>query len=109
MPFGQQPGPPATHQQMRELQELLQKAGYSDFREARRALGLTQRQAGGRFTREEAQELIGRLEEAEAEEQAPARLRLVPEPPEADSALRDVSSEDLAAELRRRGWSVAKR
>ena len=109
MAFGRQPGPPATHQQMQHLLELLQRAGHSDFRDARRPLGFTQRQAGGRFTRDEAQEFIARLEEAEAEEQAPAKLRLVPEPTEADPALRDVSSEDLAAELRRRGWSVTKR
>lgn len=109
MAFGRQPGPPASHQQMRELLELLGKAGYGDFREARRPLGLSQRQAGGRFTRDEAQELIDRLEEAEAEASAPARLRLVPEPRAEDPALRDVPSEHLAAELRRRGWTVAKR
>ena len=35
------------------------------FRDARGPLGLTQRQAGGRFTRDEAEELIARLESEE--------------------------------------------
>src|SRR3546814_16675817 len=67
MAFGQQSGPPATHRQVQQLTELLQAAGHSDFRDARHPLGLTQRQAGGKFTRDEAADLIARLE-AEAEE-----------------------------------------
>ena len=61
MAFGQQSGPPATHRQLQELTELLHEAGHVDFRDARGPLGLTQRQAGGKFTRDEADELIEQL------------------------------------------------
>jgi hypothetical protein len=64
MSFGQPSGPPATAKQVRELLELLQAAGHSDFRDARGPMGFTQRQAGGKFTRDEAQELIDQLVEA---------------------------------------------
>jgi hypothetical protein len=66
MAFGQQSGPPAGHRQLQELLELVIEAGHVDFRDARGPLGLTQRQGGGKFTREEADELIARLR-AEAE------------------------------------------
>jgi hypothetical protein len=66
MAFGQQSGPPATARQVQQLTTLLSEAGHSDFRDARGPLGLTQRQAAGKFTRDEATELIERLE-AEAE------------------------------------------
>ena len=66
MAVGQPSGPPATGRQLRDLTALLESAGHSGFRDARGPLGLTQRQAGGRFTRDEAEELIARLE-AEAE------------------------------------------
>lgn len=66
MAFGQQSGPPATHRQIQTLTELVHAAGHRDFRDARGPLGLTQRQAGGRFTRDEADALIARLE-AESE------------------------------------------
>src|SRR3546814_8444200 len=62
MAFGQQSGPPATHRQVQQLTELLQAAGHSDFRDAHHPLGLTQRQAGGKFTRDEADDLIARLD-----------------------------------------------
>lgn len=61
MAFGQQSGPPATHRQLQELTGLLHEAGHVDFRDARGPLGLTQRQAGGKFTRDEADELIEQL------------------------------------------------
>lgn len=63
MAFGQSSGPPATGKQLRELVELLEAAGHSDFRDARGPMGFTQRQAGGKFTRDEADEFIERLEE----------------------------------------------
>jgi hypothetical protein len=52
---------------VQQLTELIQAAGHTDFRDARGPLGLNQRQAGGRFTRDEADALIARLE-AEAEQ-----------------------------------------
>ena len=111
MAFGQQAGPPATGRQVQQLSALMAAAGLSDFRDARGPLGLTQRQAAGKFTRDEADALIARLE-AEAEPSSAA----VPEPPaparapsarpRVTSPLRTVPSEQLAAELQRRGWVV---
>jgi hypothetical protein len=71
-------------------------------------MGFTQRQAAGKFTRDEADAFIGQLQEAEptsgaAPGAAPARpVRLSA----ADQALRRVPAEHLAAELQRRGWVV---
>lgn len=65
MAFGQASGPPARAQQIERLGELLQRAGFSSFREARHPYGLTQRQAAGKFSTGEADELIERLEAAE--------------------------------------------
>ena len=59
MAFGQAAGPPAGGRQMRDLEALIEAAGHSDFRDARGPLGLTQRQANGKFTRDEAEALIG--------------------------------------------------
>jgi hypothetical protein len=123
MAFGQQSGPPATARQVKELLELLQEAGHSDFRDARGPMGFTQRQAGGKFTRDEADALIAQLQlEAERGDASP-----VPEPPApaasgrptarpvpkatprvgaAEQALRKIPDADLAAELQRRGWIV---
>ena len=61
MAFGQQSGPPASAKEVAHLEALLGEAGYSSFREARHIYGLTQRQAGGKFTRSEAAELVARL------------------------------------------------
>ena len=63
MAFGQHAGPPATSRQVDQLLALLQAAGHEDFRDARGPMGFTQRQAGGRFTRDEAEQLISRLQE----------------------------------------------
>ena len=49
---------------MRELTELLHAAGHADFRDARGPMGFTQRQANGKFTRDEADEFIAALQEA---------------------------------------------
>src|SRR3954452_18570930 len=62
MAFGQAAGPPASRRQVETLGELIRAAGHRDFRDARGPLGLNQRQAGGRFTRDEADALITRLE-----------------------------------------------
>ena len=109
MAFGQQAGPPATRQQVQELLELLQAAGHADFRDARGPLGFTQRQAGGKFTRDEADGFIEALQ-AEAElgdaVDAATDVPAAPRPSRAELALRPVPDALLAAELQRRGWVV---
>ena len=62
MAFGQASGPPAAVQQLNRLAELLAERGFDSFKEARHPFGLTQRQAGGKFSSGEASELIERLE-----------------------------------------------
>ncbi len=99
MAFGQQLGPPASTRQVQELLELIQAAGHVDFRDARGPMGFTQRQAAGKFTRDEAATYIDRLT-GEAPEEPVARLS------PADRAIRQLSTEALAAELQRRGWIV---
>lgn len=121
MAFGQQAGPPATHRQVNELLDLLQQAGHTDFRDARGPMGFTQRQAGGKFTRDEADAFIEQLQaevdESETDE-APAAVPKVtaataprpaanaPRLTAADRTLRAFPAEQLAAELQRRGWIV---
>ena len=110
MTFGQQSGPPATARQVQQLTTLLLAAGHTDFRDARGPLGLTQRQAGGKFTRDEADALITLLEE-ETEHAEEARPSSIPSPAaplaaEMSSTLRKMPAELLAAELQRRGWAV---
>jgi hypothetical protein len=106
MAFGQQSGPPASASQMRELLSLLRDAGHTDFRDARGPMGFTQRQGTGKFTRDEAAAFIDRLQEAEFElttspaPEAPGVLSLD------ELAMRRLPSEQLAAELQRRGWTV---
>ena len=111
MAFGQSAGPPATGRQVQELLELLNNAGHTDFRDARGPMGFTQRQAGGKFTRDEAQAFIDDLLEAEhTSGGVPAPVRQSSPPghrlTQADRALRALSDEVLAAELQRRGWIV---
>jgi len=135
MAFGQPSGPPASHSKMRELLELVEQAGHADFRDARGALGLTQRQAGGKFTADEADALIQELQEELWAEEAAAdgansnqgrsvkpipKGRSVKPIPKRGSvkpiaktgrtrASRDLEKfkdEELAAELQRRGWVV---
>jgi hypothetical protein len=134
MAFGQPTGPPATTSQLRELNALIEAAGHTGFKDARGPLGLNQRQAGGRFTQDEATELIARLEaEAEAEmsadtgptpgtpapdrpgstrNTAPKPTAPVAAPPAASRRqslarqLEQVPEDLLVDELRRRGWTV---
>jgi hypothetical protein len=105
MAFGQQSGPPASANQVRELLDLLKEAGHSDFRDARGPMGFTQRQAAGKFTRDEAAAFIAQLVEAESDGSA-----AIAAPPWRQSAqeqvLSSLSSEQLAGELRRRGWTA---
>jgi len=92
---------------MRELLGLVQELGHRDFRDARGPMGLTQRQAGGRFTRDEAATLVQRLHDAKAEgTDLPAAAGPVVAPELDDDPLRSVSAVRLARELERRGWTV---
>lgn len=105
MAFGQQSGPPATAKQVNELLDLLQQAGHTDFRDARGPMGFTQRQASGKFTRDEAAAFIEQLQGA-AEGDDVLDGRPAERLTEADRALRRIPTETLAAELQRRGWIV---
>lgn len=87
-------------------------------------MGFTQRQAGGKFTRDEADEFIDTLESAAHEAEvgssvpaeagsasvpaSPSPASRAPRPSDlsTDRALRDIASDRLAAELQRRGWAV---
>jgi hypothetical protein len=109
MAFGQSSGPPASAKQVQRLEALLAEAGHVDFRDARGPLGLTQRQAAGRFTRDEADSLIERLEqEAELADSGTAAAPAPPAPvaTKENRQLRAVPDDVLAAELQRRGWIV---
>lgn len=115
MAFGQQSGPPASHRQLQYLEALLRKAGHEGFRDARGPLGLTQRQAGGKFTKDEASTLIDQLLEADPEVEAPsgAGRATMEQTSAADrlegervQALKGMPASLLADELERRGWVV---
>ncbi len=108
MAFGQASGPPATHRQLDELLELLAGNGFESFKEARYPMDFTQRQAGGKFTRDEADEFIEKLQEqSEMEDESLAPVQKVKKLSPAEQALRKYPAEELAAELQRRGWIVA--
>jgi hypothetical protein len=116
MAFGQQSGPPATHKQLQYLESLIQKAGHDGFRDARYPLGLTQRQAGGKFTRDEASALIDQLLAEDPDHEAPIGAGTASAPPESAAdrleaerirSLKDMPADLLADELRRRGWTAS--
>jgi hypothetical protein len=107
MAFGQQTGPPASARQLQELLALLQDAGHTDFRDARGPMGFTQRQAAGRFTRDEATAFIDRLQDVELDRSAPGAAG-TPGQSAAAQLLRHMPAEQLAAELKRRGWTLTK-
>lgn len=108
MAFGQVSGPPATHRQLEELLELLADAGFESFKEARYPMDFTQRQAGGKFSRDEADEYIEKLQEqGEMESESIAPVKKAKKPSPAQQALRKYPAEELAAELQSRGWIVA--
>jgi predicted DNA-binding transcriptional regulator YafY len=114
------------------LLSLLQVEGYDGFRSARGPMGFTQRQGGGKFTRDEAAALIDQLQNSESSgdttsepiEPAPTTLkRTEPEKATAaaaakpagtgresltaaEQAIRRIPTTHLAAELQRRGWIV---
>jgi hypothetical protein len=127
MAFGQSVGPSASGRQVKDLLELLENAGHADFRDARGPMGFTQRQAGGKFTADEAAAFIDQLQTAEYEaEQAvtpPPKPEATPKPKatakntaaadpgpmsDAERAIRTASTKSLVLEVRRRGWTVTK-
>ena len=117
MSFGQT-APPATAKQVQYLLSLVQKAGHTSFRDARGPLGLTQRQASGKFSRNEASALIDvLLAEPSSSTDEPAGSAVLGGFGESISAADRLESERaevlrgmpaglLAAELERRGWQV---
>jgi hypothetical protein len=122
MSFGQAGGPPASARQIAYLLTLVQAIGHDDFRSARHPLGLTQRQAGGKFTTGEAIELIDKLvngepvpDDAPPPRVIPAAQRAPRARPSAKSValiesqtsvISGMPAELLADELTRRGWAV---
>ncbi len=106
MAFGKPTGPPASHSQMQALLTLLQTAGHDDFRDARGPMGFSQRQAGGKFTADEAQAFIDQLEQAEHEGTPVVATRQVKKRSKVAESLEAVPTEVLAAELQSRGWVV---
>jgi hypothetical protein len=105
MAFGQQPGPPATARQMRELLSLLNGASHTDFRDARGPMRFTQRQAATKFTRDEAAAFIARLYGNEPGG-APRSIAPAAKLSAQGQLLHHLPAEQLAAELRRRGRAV---
>ncbi len=119
MTFGKASGPPASAKQLKYLLSLIEQAGHTGFRDARGPLGLTQRQAGGKFTIGEASALIDQLVAADGDtevfgrgvgdgdapsmEEVSAADRL---DAERATVLRGMPAGLLAAELERRGWTV---
>jgi hypothetical protein len=114
MAFGQQSGPPASAKDVQRLVHLLQEAGHSDLRDARGPMGFTQRQAAGKFTRDEVAAFIEQLEHEADGSSAPgpvvemrtAKRSTPTAPADENRSLRVVPTEHLAAELQRRGWVV---
>ena len=114
MTFGKQTGPPASAKQVQYLLALVKQAGHVDFRDARGPLQLSQRQAGGKFTRDEASTLIDRLVQGDAAQldtdEAPVAIERETAADRLDAereqVLRGMPAGLLAGELERRGWTV---
>ena len=108
MAFGQASGPPANPRRVAELAALLAEQGYDSFREARHPFGLTQRQAAGRFTTAEVDELIDALQVG-GDDGAPATSTTAA-PADARRRARQeelvvtLDAEVMATELVNRGW-----
>jgi hypothetical protein len=69
-------------------------------------MGFTQRQAAGKFTRDEAAAFIDQLQEADSDGTAPPAVGPAPSPSVDERVLRRIPAEQLATELERRGWIV---
>ena len=116
MSFRSPSGPPASQKQLDHLAGLLADRDLGTFREARHRLGLTQRQAAGRFTVGEASELIDRLlaDEGEGVDDGLALERVAATMASDRAAVRvqqqreeivaGLPADLLADELVRRGW-----
>lgn len=105
MSFGSGTGPPATAKQIAYLESLVRQAGFTGFAEARHPLDLTARQSRGKFSRTEASALIDHLTDAEAESESASADEPAPAAP-STRRLGHVSTDALADELARRGWTV---
>jgi hypothetical protein len=109
MSFGKSSGPPASAKQVQYLLALIQKQGHADFRDARHPLGLTQRQAAGKFSIGEASALIDTLVNGESVNGEPSDAP--PAPSRLDDQrveiVRGLPADVMAAELARRGWDVS--
>jgi hypothetical protein len=68
-------------------------------------MGFTQRQAGGKFTRDEADALLERLRNAEPGSEKATEVPIWRRSVQED-LLSQLPDERLAVELRRRGWTV---
>jgi hypothetical protein len=121
MSFGQS-APSASPKQIAYLLSLVKQAGHDGFRDGRGPLGLTQRQAAGKFSKSEASTLIDLLLNGETSDgddgggggangasaisgeriSATERLAL-----DRADLLRGMPAELLAGELERRGWAVS--
>jgi hypothetical protein len=102
MAFGQASGPPAPARRVAELAELLAARGYDSFREARHPFDLTQRQAAGKFTVGEVDELIARLSSDDGP--GPAGAPDDRERRRQEELVVGLDAEVLATELVNRGW-----
>ncbi len=85
---------------------LLRDAGHTDFRDARGPMGFTQRQAAGKFTRDEVEAFIDQLHDDVFDPSASVAAVPPPKLSAAEQAMRRMPAEQLAAELQRRGWIV---
>lgn len=105
MSFGQSSGPAASGKQLAYLLSLIKLDGHDGFRDALGPLGLTQRQAGGKFSVKEASTLIDQLINGPGEEPTFAEQRVDQKlVDQRADLLRGVPADALVAELERRGW-----
>lgn len=110
MAFGQASGPSASARDIAHALSLLEEAGFSSFKEARHPYGLDQRQAAGKFTRDDVAALIAKLEAGQADtvaedRQAAVDDRAAQRQADEQAELAATLPDDvLVAELERRKW-----